>query len=202
MGSGAVIRYLATYGSERVRKAALFGAIPPFLLKTDDNPEGVDGKVFADIKAAIASDRYAYFENFLNNFYNVDVLGLRSDQRPSVTGEFQRGGRQLTARDLRVRRHLADRLPRRLVEDKRSCACSARHRRSHPLATCNLTNCQDAQHRLRQDHEYGGHCCARRIGLWTDWVEFPHVHRRRSWPHCRNCDHCAVGAPLIIRSAR
>jgi non-heme chloroperoxidase len=75
MGSGEVIRYLATYGSERVRKAALFGAIPPFLLKTDDNPQGVDGKVFAGIKAAIANDRYAYFEDFLNNFYNVDVLG-------------------------------------------------------------------------------------------------------------------------------
>jgi non-heme chloroperoxidase len=75
MGSGEVTRYLATYGSERVRKAALFGAIPPFLLKTEDNPEGVDGKVFADIKAAIVNDRYAYFEDFFNNFYNVDVLG-------------------------------------------------------------------------------------------------------------------------------
>ncbi|TML10696.1 MAG: alpha/beta hydrolase [Actinobacteria bacterium] len=75
MGSGEVIRYLATHGSQRVRKAALFGAIPPFLLKTDDNPEGVDSKVFADIKAAIVNDRYAYFEDFLNNFYNVDVLG-------------------------------------------------------------------------------------------------------------------------------
>ncbi len=75
MGSGEVVRYLATYGSERVRRAALFGAIPPFVLKTGDNPEGVDGKVFADIKAAIADDRYAFFESFFNNFYNVDVLG-------------------------------------------------------------------------------------------------------------------------------
>jgi non-heme chloroperoxidase len=75
MGTGEVTRYLATYGSERVRKAALFGAIPPFVLRTDDNPEGVDGKVFADIKAVIVNDRYAYFEDFLNNFYNVDVLG-------------------------------------------------------------------------------------------------------------------------------
>ena len=75
MGTGEVTRYLATYGSKRVRKAALLGTIPPFLLKTDDNPEGVDGKVFADIKAAIVNDRYAYFEDFLNNFYNVDVLG-------------------------------------------------------------------------------------------------------------------------------
>jgi non-heme chloroperoxidase len=75
MGSGEVVRYLGTYGSQRVRNAALLGAIPPFLLKTDDNPEGVDGQVFEDIKAAIAADRYAYFEDFLNNFYNVDVLG-------------------------------------------------------------------------------------------------------------------------------
>jgi non-heme chloroperoxidase len=75
MGTGEVIRYLGTYGSGRVRKAALLGAIPPFLLKTDDNPEGVEDTVFADIEAAIIKDRYAHFENFLNNFYNVDVLG-------------------------------------------------------------------------------------------------------------------------------
>ena len=75
MGTGEVTRYLATYGSKRVRTAALLGTIPPFVLKTDDNPEGVDGKVFADIKAAIAKDRYAFFEDFLNNFNNVDVLG-------------------------------------------------------------------------------------------------------------------------------
>ena len=75
MGTGEVTRYLGTYGSGRVRKAVLLGTIPPFVLQTDDNPEGVDGKVFADIKTAIANDRYAYFEDFLNNFYNVDVLG-------------------------------------------------------------------------------------------------------------------------------
>jgi non-heme chloroperoxidase len=75
MGSGEVTRYLGTYGSKRVRKAALFGTIPPFLLKTDDNPEGVDGLVFEAIQAAIVKDRYAYFEDFLNAFYNVDVLG-------------------------------------------------------------------------------------------------------------------------------
>ncbi len=75
MGSGEVIRYLATYGSARVCKAALFGTIPPFVLKTDDNPEGVERKIFDDIKAAIAHDRYAFFEGFFNNFYNVDQLG-------------------------------------------------------------------------------------------------------------------------------
>src|ERR671919_2158460 len=74
MGTGEVARYLGTYGSDRVEKAAMFGAIPPFLLKTDDNPEGVDGQVFEDIKAAIAKDRYAYFKDFLDNFYNVDTF--------------------------------------------------------------------------------------------------------------------------------
>jgi non-heme chloroperoxidase len=75
MGTGEVTRYLGRYGSERVGKAVLLGAIPPFLLKTDDNPEGVDRSVFDGIKAAIAADRYAYFKNFLDNFYNVDKLG-------------------------------------------------------------------------------------------------------------------------------
>jgi non-heme chloroperoxidase len=75
MGTGEVARYLGTYGSGRVRKAALLGVIPPFLLKTDDNPEGVDGSVFEGIKSAIVADRYAYFKDFLDNFYNVDKFG-------------------------------------------------------------------------------------------------------------------------------
>jgi non-heme chloroperoxidase len=74
MGTGEVTRYLGRYGSGRVRRAALLGTIPPFLLKTDDNPEGVDGEVFEGIKSAIVKDRYAYFKDFLDNFYNVDVL--------------------------------------------------------------------------------------------------------------------------------
>jgi non-heme chloroperoxidase len=75
MGTGEVTRYLGRYGSARVRKAALLGVIPPYLRKTADNPEGVDEQVFEGIKAAIVADRYAYFKDFFNNFYNVDVLG-------------------------------------------------------------------------------------------------------------------------------
>lgn len=75
MGTGEVTRYLGTYGSTRVAKAVLMGTIPPFLLKTSDNPEGVDGAVFDEIKAAVVKDRPAYFKHFLDNFYNVDVLG-------------------------------------------------------------------------------------------------------------------------------
>jgi non-heme chloroperoxidase len=74
MGTGEVTRYLGTYGSERVEKAALFGAIPPFLLKTDDNPEGVDGSVFEGIKQAAVKDRYVWFKQFFDDFYNVDKL--------------------------------------------------------------------------------------------------------------------------------
>ena len=75
MGTGEVTRYIGKYGTSRVSKAAMFGVIPPFLLKADDNPEGVDGTVFDGIKAAVVADRYAYFKDFLDNFYNVDVLG-------------------------------------------------------------------------------------------------------------------------------
>jgi non-heme chloroperoxidase len=74
MGSGEVTRYLGTYGSARARKAALLGAIPPFLRKTADNPEGIEGEVFERIKAAIAKDRYAWFKDFFDNFYNTDTL--------------------------------------------------------------------------------------------------------------------------------
>ena len=88
MGTGEVVRYLGTYGSGRVRKAALLGVIPPFLLKTDDNPEGVDRQVFEDIKAAIVADRYAYFINFFDNFYNTDVLGGTRISDPALRASF------------------------------------------------------------------------------------------------------------------
>jgi non-heme chloroperoxidase len=74
MGTGEVTRYLGTYGSARVKKAALLASVPPFLLKTDDNPGGVDNSVFEGIKAAIAQDRPAFLAQFLQNFYNVDVF--------------------------------------------------------------------------------------------------------------------------------
>ena len=75
MGGGEVARYLGAYGSERVSKAVFMAAVPPFLLKTPDNPAGVDGTVFDGIKRAIAADRLAYLSQFLAAFYNVDILG-------------------------------------------------------------------------------------------------------------------------------
>jgi non-heme chloroperoxidase len=75
MGTGEVTRYLSKYGSERVSKAVLLAPVPPFLLKTDDNPEGVDRSVFDKIMAAIVADRPSYLSAFFSDFYNVDVLG-------------------------------------------------------------------------------------------------------------------------------
>jgi non-heme chloroperoxidase len=91
MGTGEVTRYLGTYGSERVMKAALLGPLQPFLLQTDDNPLGVPRSVFDGFEQTITKDRYAWFKVFFDNFYNVDeLLGTRiSDQ--AVSASFQVG---------------------------------------------------------------------------------------------------------------
>src|SRR5215472_5726154 len=67
MGTGEVTRYLGVYGSARVAKGVLVSPIPPFLLHASDNPEGLPASLF---------------KGFLDNFYNMDVLGgkLVSDQ--------------------------------------------------------------------------------------------------------------------------
>src|SRR6202163_2399903 len=74
MGGGEVARYLGKYGSSRVSKAVIISGVPPYLLKTADNPEGGDGSVFAGIQKAVTSDRCAFFTCFFQNFYNTDVL--------------------------------------------------------------------------------------------------------------------------------
>src|SRR5580765_1184764 len=75
MGTGEVTRYIGKYGTKRVRKAVLIGTLGPYLVKTSDNPEGVDRSVFEGIKAAIKADRPALLMDFLRNFYNYDVTG-------------------------------------------------------------------------------------------------------------------------------
>ncbi|MEU9064046.1 alpha/beta hydrolase, partial [Streptomyces sp. NPDC048430] len=62
-------------GSDRIHKVVAIGVVPPFLLKTEDNPSGVDGAVFEGIQQAIVADRPAFLAGFLHDFYNVDVLG-------------------------------------------------------------------------------------------------------------------------------
>jgi pimeloyl-ACP methyl ester carboxylesterase len=78
MGGGEIARYIGRFGSKGVSKAAIIGGVPPFLRKTGDNPEGVDPAVFQGIEQAVAADRYAFFTQFFQNFYNADkLLGKR-----------------------------------------------------------------------------------------------------------------------------
>jgi non-heme chloroperoxidase len=57
-----------------VSRAVFISSVPPFLLKQPDNPEGVDPSVFSGIQKAVGADRYAFFTEFFNNFYNADLL--------------------------------------------------------------------------------------------------------------------------------
>jgi len=75
MGTGEITRYIGKYGPKRVRNAVLIGTLGPYLVKTADNPEGVDRSVFDGLKAAIKADRPALLMEFLRNFYNFDVTG-------------------------------------------------------------------------------------------------------------------------------
>ena len=82
MGTGEVTRFLSNYGSGRVAKGVLVAPIPPFLLQTSDNPDGVPQSVFDGFVEAAKSDTPAWMKGFLDNFYNVDTLRgtLISDQ--------------------------------------------------------------------------------------------------------------------------
>jgi non-heme chloroperoxidase len=74
MGGGEVARYFGKYGSKGVSKVVIISGVPPFLLKTPDNPEGVDESVFEGIEKAVTADRYGFFTEFFKNFYNTDLL--------------------------------------------------------------------------------------------------------------------------------
>src|SRR6266550_3784360 len=86
MGGGEVARYLGTYGSKGVSKAVIISGVPPFLLKTADNPEGVDASVFEGIQKAVAADRYVFFTEFFKNFYNTDLLLSKGARQLVVKG--------------------------------------------------------------------------------------------------------------------
>jgi non-heme chloroperoxidase len=78
MGGGEVARYLSKYGTRHVSGAVFISAVPPFLLKTADNPMGVEKSVFDGFKFALTQDRLSFLSKFLADFYNVDVLKGKS----------------------------------------------------------------------------------------------------------------------------
>ena len=75
MGTGEITRYLAVHGPGRVSAAVLVAPLLPFLLKTHDNPDGVDRSVFDALTARIAADRPAAMKDFMDQSYNIDLLG-------------------------------------------------------------------------------------------------------------------------------
>ena len=82
MGTGEVTRYLGTHGSARVARGVLISPIPPFLLQTDDNPEGLPASLFDGFIKEAKADIPAWMKGFLENFYNFDEYRgkLVSDQ--------------------------------------------------------------------------------------------------------------------------
>lgn len=79
MGTGEIARYLSQYGSAKVAKAIFLGSLEPYLLITDDNPDGAGDQAFFDgTSEAVAADRYAFLTGFFRDFYNLgDYLGSR-----------------------------------------------------------------------------------------------------------------------------
>ena len=74
MGGGEVARYLSRYGAGRVAKAVLVSAVTPYMLKTSDNPDGVDQAVFDQILEGLTKDRPHFLAGFGKDFFGVTLL--------------------------------------------------------------------------------------------------------------------------------
>ena len=79
MGTGEIARYLARYGSQRIAKAAFLSSLEPYLLKTDDNPDGAGPQEYFDsVSESVKKDRYAFIAEFFKDYFNLDdYLGSR-----------------------------------------------------------------------------------------------------------------------------
>ena len=75
MGGGEVVRYLSRYGSARVSKAVLAAAVPPYLYKSEDNPEGgLDDATIASFENQVTTDRLAFLDGFTTTFFKAGKL--------------------------------------------------------------------------------------------------------------------------------
>lgn len=79
-GGGEVTRYIGRHGSERVAKAVLVGAIPPLMLKTDANPEGLPRSVFDDLRAGVERDRSQFYRDLSAPFFGANRPGSKVSQ--------------------------------------------------------------------------------------------------------------------------
>jgi pimeloyl-ACP methyl ester carboxylesterase len=74
MGGGEAVRYISRYGSDRIAKLVLISSVVPYLSKSEDNPEGVDPSVFADMLEQIEKDRIGFLDDFGKKFFGVNVV--------------------------------------------------------------------------------------------------------------------------------
>ncbi|MET7636810.1 MULTISPECIES: alpha/beta fold hydrolase [unclassified Streptomyces] len=79
-GGGEVTRYIGRHGTGRVSKAVLLSAIPPLMLKTEANPEGLPLEVFDEIRAGVATDRSQFYRDLSETFYGANREGSTVSQ--------------------------------------------------------------------------------------------------------------------------
>ncbi len=80
MGGGELARYIGRHGTGLVSKAVLLSAIPPLLMRTDANPEGVPAQVFEDIKQGILTERSQFWKDASESFFGANRPGSRATQ--------------------------------------------------------------------------------------------------------------------------
>ena len=90
MGGGEVVRYLSRYGSDHVSKIVLISAVTPYMLKTDDNPDGIDASVFAEMMEQIKEDRINFLDEFGKKFFGVNLIN-KPVSGPLLTYYLQQG---------------------------------------------------------------------------------------------------------------
>jgi len=76
-GGGEVARYIGRHGTGRVAKAVLIGAVPPLMLKNDQNPGGLPMEVFDGIRAGVLTDRSTFFKELTTPFYGFNRPGAK-----------------------------------------------------------------------------------------------------------------------------
>jgi len=79
-GGGEVVRYIGRHGSKRVAKAVLIAAVPPIMLRTPANPEGLPVEVFDGLRSGLAKDRSQFYKDFAQAFYGANRPGAKVSQ--------------------------------------------------------------------------------------------------------------------------
>ena len=74
MGGGEVARYMSRHGGKGVRSAALVSAVTPYMLKGDDNPDGIDGSILEGMKAGLREDRPGFLKDFNKDFFGQGLV--------------------------------------------------------------------------------------------------------------------------------